>query len=292
MWRAERLRRTLRGKLQRAVAEAVRADHDELNRSLQLLSQEVAAIKDGTSGRIVALGDRLSEEIRLSEERVNDRMSAFEIRSRRNVLCAAEALAAQQSAAFAGEHLSGARQFGHPHATLDYALSLAPTDGMALEFGVYTGITLQRIAAARNGRSVYGFDSFQGLPEHWRPGFPAGTFATDSRPQIPGAELVPGWFDDVLPAFLRAHPDPVDLLHIDADLYSSAKSVLDLLGPRLGPGTVVVFDEYFNYPGWQQHEHRAWMEFSKRTHTTFRYEAFTADNEQIVVSITSRPQHG
>lgn len=62
MWRAERLRRTLRGKLQRAVAEAVRADHDELNRSLQLLSQEVAAIKDGTSGRIVALGDRLSEE--------------------------------------------------------------------------------------------------------------------------------------------------------------------------------------------------------------------------------------
>ena len=51
------------------------------------------------------------------------------------------------------------------------------------------------------------------------------------------------------------------------------------------PGSVLVFDEFFNYPGWQQHEYRAWTEFVARTAVAFEYLAYTADNEQVVVQL-------
>ncbi len=62
-----------------------------------------------------------------------------------------------------------------------------------------------------------------------------------------------------------------------------------MTGRRLHTGTIIVFDEFFDYPGWQDHEHRAWTEYVARTQITFRYEAFTADNEQLAVSVTSAP---
>jgi len=107
------------------------------------------------------------------------------------------------------------------------------------------------------GRKVVGFDVFTGLPETWRTGFPAGAFAQKLLPDVPGADLVVGLFDQSLPGFLAEHDEPVAFLHLDADLHSSTRTVLDLVGPRLVAGSVVLFDEYFNYPGWQAGEHRA-----------------------------------
>jgi len=37
-------------------------------------------------------------------------------------------------------------------------------------------------------------------------------------------------------------------IHIDCDLYSS--TIFDLWGNKIVEGTILVFDEYFNYPGW------------------------------------------
>jgi hypothetical protein len=61
--------------------------------------------------------------------------------------------------------------------------------------------------------------------------------------------LIKGWFDQTLPPFLEKHPAPVSFLHVDCDLYSSTKTIFDSLRTRFRPGTVIVFDEYFNYPG-------------------------------------------
>lgn len=222
-------------------------------------------------------------------DRVLDEMNATDRRGRRDIFGAAEREAARTSALFAYEHFPTATTYTDKHATLEHAVALAPPVGMALEFGVYSGTTLGIIARGRDegaSQGVYGFDSFEGLPEDWRSTFAAGTFAVDEPPQVAGAELVVGWFDDTLPAFLDAHPGPVALLHVDADLYSSACTVLDLCGPRLVEGSVVVFDEYFNFPGWEQHEHRAWQEYVARTGTAFTWEAYTATDEQVVVRIT------
>jgi hypothetical protein len=56
------------------------------------------------------------------------------------------------------------------------------------------------IADALSGEhQVVGFNCFTGLPEAWRPGFPAGTFAQDQPPLVPGAQLVVGMFETTLP---------------------------------------------------------------------------------------------
>jgi hypothetical protein len=70
-----------------------------------------------------------------------------------------------------------------------------------------------------------------------------------------------------------------------SDLYSSTKTVLDLAGERLVRGAVIVLDEFFNYPGWQQHGYRAWTEFVARTGLPFDYLAYTANNEQVAVRL-------
>ncbi|HEX3732681.1 MAG TPA: TylF/MycF/NovP-related O-methyltransferase [Mycobacteriales bacterium] len=261
------IREALRVKLIRAVDDVIARHHAEHD---QLLRDELKQLK---------------ADFRDQAERIVEFARAVEIRDRRDLVAAGERAAARESAEFAREHMSGARTFPDPATTMDYALSLVGGAGMALEFGVYTGATLTTIARACIERAVYGFDSFDGLPQDWRAGFPAGTFAASSTPHIAGVKIVTGLFADTLPRFLHDHPDPVAFLHLDADLYSSTRTVLHLLGPRLRAGSVIVFDEYFNYPGWIDHEHRAWQEFIAQTNIRFSYEAYTHDNEQVVVRI-------
>lgn len=151
----------------------------------------------------------------------------------------------------------GPRLGDHPHDVLCHVLALRPK-GAAVEFGVYKGATLRLIADVM---PVTGFDSFEGLPEDWRPGFAAGRFACPV-PDVPGAELVVGLFDDTLLTWERR---PLGLVHIDCDLYSSTACVLYHLEADLLPGVYIVFDEYHSYPGADQHEQRAWAEFVERT---------------------------
>lgn len=268
------LRDRLRPKLVRAVAEAVDPGVDRLARLLEERTAELRAEVAAARAETAALARDLV---------------ALEVRARRDVYFAGEVAAAASTSAFVLAELPTARTFPHPHETLRHALSLVEGEGLACEFGVASGTTLRIAAEVLTGRTVAGFDTFTGLPEAWRTGFDVGGFAQAELPEVPGAELVAGLFADTLPGWLAAHPGPVAYLHLDADLYSSTVTVLDLLADRLRPGTVVVFDEYFNYPGWQAHEHRAWTEFVARTGWRWRYEAYTHDHEQLVLVLTDRP---
>ncbi|MCW2683891.1 MAG: hypothetical protein JWP33_1804 [Blastococcus sp.] len=225
---------------------------------------------------------RLARIVRAEVERV---VGEAEFRARRDLLAVGERDAALSSARWAEEFMPRARSFTDPVSTLEHALAIAPKGGMALEFGVFAGRSLTVITEARKGVEVYGFDSFRGLPEVYRPHVREGAFALDRLPEVAGAELVVGWFEDTLPDFLARHAGPVDFLHVDGDLYSSAVTVLQHVGPRLQPGSVVIFDEYFNYPGWEKHEYRAWQEYLQRTGATVGYEAYTVNNEQVVARI-------
>ena len=216
---------------------------------------------------------------------VRTELSAWERRTRRDVWTALEQEAARTSAELVRTSMHELTLSTHPHATLRDALRAAPAEGMALEFGVATGTTLSIIAEERGGRQVHGFDSFEGLPEPWRLGYGPGEFA-QQPPQVEGAELVVGLFEDTLAPFLDAHPGPVAFLHVDCDLYSSTATVLELVGPRLVEGSVVLFDEYYNFPTWEQHEHRAWAEHVERTGLTFDYAGLTMDDEQVWVKVT------
>ncbi|MFN3802325.1 class I SAM-dependent methyltransferase [Belliella pelovolcani] len=166
------------------------------------------------------------------------------------------------------------------------AIKHVSLEGLYLEFGVFKGNTINYVSE-RIDSVIYGFDSFEGLPEFWRDGFDKGTFAIDGLPKVrKNVKLVKGLFDQTLPQFLQDHPTvPVAYLHIDCDLYSSTKTVFELLKDRIKKGTVIVFDEYFNFPGWEQDEFRAFHEFLSETGLKYEYITYNFLHEQVAVKI-------
>lgn len=261
---SDRIRRSSRDKVARLVDEVVAERQQPLLEEFERQRQAIDALTRSLEG--------------------------LELRMRRDIPFASEATAVTEAAEFARREMPRVPSHPHPHDTLRFALDKVEIPGLALEFGVATGTTLEIIAGAASStpaiESVTGFDSFGGLPETWRTGFTAGTFARATPPVVPGADIVVGLFDETLSPFLDNHSGTVSFLHLDADLYSSTDVVLRALEGRIVPGTVIVFDEFFNYPGWQDHEKKAWDEFVARTGATFEYLAYTSDNEQVAVRVT------
>lgn len=196
-------------------------------------------------------------------------------------------MALEETARFVKESLGGAPSFANDFELLQHAWKRADgaRDGLICEFGVWRGTTINFIASL-TPQTVYGFDSFEGLPERWRDGFERGRFKVASLPKVrSNVRLIKGWFNESLPPFLREHTKPATFLHVDCDLYSSARTVFDLFRDRIGSGTVIVFDEYFNYPGWQQGEHKAFAEFIAATGHRYEWLGYCRYHEQAAVRI-------
>lgn len=158
--------------------------------------------------------------------------------------------------------------------------------GLILEFGVYRGESIAQFASLLPTRTIHGFDSFEGLPENWRFGFEKGHFDTPIPDSLPSnVELHSGWFDASLPGFLAANEGPVAVLHIDCDLYSSTKTVLSLLKDRMQPGTIILFDEYYNYPEWEAGEFKAFQEFVRSTDLDYEYICYNVAQCQVAVRV-------
>ena len=201
-------------------------------------------------------------------------------------------LAGMQTAEFIVEHMNKLKAYDTREAHLKYALSQAGNDalggGLYLEFGVFEGNSINLISSTFPDKIIYGFDSFEGLPEVWwqEDKYPKGKFSLKGNLPAVNANvrLVKGWFNETLPEFVKAHPEQCAFIHIDCDLYSSTKIVLDTLKNQIGAGTVIAFDEYFNYPGWKDGEYKAFMEFIAWSGLEFEYIART-NSAQVSVKI-------
>ena len=126
-----------------------------------------------------------------------------------------------------------------------------------LEFGVSEGYSLLQWAArlTHQETQLHGFDSFEGLPEDWDATRLRGSFAA-AIPQYDDRRVTlhKGWFNQTLPVFrLPQHEHLV--VHLDADLYSSTRYVLDTLKP--GPDAILIFDEFCD----RMHELKAFNEY-------------------------------
>jgi O-methyltransferase len=132
-----------------------------------------------------------------------------------------------------------------------------------LEFGVASGTSFKFWADFnKNPESVFaGFDTFEGLPEDW------GTFKKGemsfSIPQINDsrAEFMKGLFQDTLLPYLDKKGSSLvrgtNIIHLDADLFSSTIFVLTQLYKYLKKGDILFFDE-FSVPN---HEYLAYKIF-------------------------------
>lgn len=203
----------------------------------------------------------------------------------------------QEAVRDAVEYIRGDRRFDHARVMLHNAEALQSVlnavpmwDGIIAEFGVYRGTSLTTIARYFSDSTIHGFDSFVGLPEAWGgTEKSAGTFDVGGTPPelpVDNVEFHVGWFEQTVPKFAAQTSEPFRFAHLDADLYSSTKIVLDYLGDRFIPGTVIVFDEYFGYHGWQHHEHKAFEEFLTAYGLTF--EALAIGHMNLAVRLLAR----
>ena len=183
--------------------------------------------------------------------------------------------------AYTDEHL----KFVHILEAMNY-LRVAGAAGGVLpqtyfEFGCHSGRTFSAaVNAARylgmSNASFYAFDSFEGLPET-RPEedgyFKAGSFCTSRQEfvrivktktglRLNDEHIVQGFYCDSLTPELQARMPKAGVVHIDVDLYSSTVDVLRFLKPLLVQGTLLVFDDWYAFPGGSlMGERRALTEF-------------------------------
>lgn len=193
------------------------------------------------------------------------------------------------------------------HSHLNHALQKVKLAGHVMEFGVYQGTTLKIISDYFSNQTVWGFDSFEGLPEPWfmkssqtGPRHPAGRFALDKEELLSvtnqfakrNVKLIPGWFNQSIVPWMNNNPGAVSFLHIDCDLYSSTLDILNLLNDRIVAGTVIVFDEMYpwnnfdQYDLWEQGEFRALCEWVSDHQRTFRT-LYRSQHQQCSIEVIS-----
>lgn len=199
--------------------------------------------------------------------------------------------AATSSAALVDSLMPAASACSSREEVIQAAKNAAHVTGFICELGVFRGHSLNHIAKLFPDEKVYGFDTFTGLPQFWRDGFPAGAFDVSGEDLKfeSNCVLYKGLFDETLPQFLGDVPSMAKLIHIDCDLYTSTNTALTILASRIQAGTIIVFDEYFNYPNWQHHEHRAFREFLEHSGFGCRYIAYNNTGQQVAVKIIDLP---
>ncbi len=188
---------------------------------------------------------------------------------------------------FTGPNLGGGGSSFIPIDYFSFCLNNISVDGLWMEFGCWAGRTCKEFA---KHHKIYTFDSFEGLPSDWAKSnsetMQNGSFTLRGKPPIdllnnPNIECVIGLFEDTFGPFLAEHKEDVACLHLDADLYSSTKTVLDLLilNSRIVSGTIIMLDEIWGYENFADHELKALMESG----LTYRYLAHTKEQACIVV---------
>jgi hypothetical protein len=154
------------------------------------------------------------------------------------------------------------------------------------EFGVYRGESINFFARRLKNSQIYGFDSFFGLEEDWY-GFVGLKGDFNLNGNLPKVEknvtLIAGWYEKTVPKFFQKFKTQISILHMDSDTYKPTKYVLNSLRNNLSTHTIIIFDEYFGYPGWQMHEHKAWTEFVQFSKIKYRMVGYT--NMQIAIEI-------
>ena len=141
------------------------------------------------------------------------------------------------------------------------ASGIAQRRVLYMEFGVFRGDSTRYWSRLLHNpeSQLHGFDSFEGLPEHWTVDQVKGTFSTGGRvPAVDDPRVVffKGWFDETLPRYVVPKHD-VLFINIDVDLYSSTRTVLHAMRPYIREGTYIYFDEFSD----RNHELKAFNEF-------------------------------
>lgn len=191
-------------------------------------------------------------------------------------------------------HLLNGKEMRTPKDNLYYALSHTKIkNGLYLEFGVYKGRSINHIAEKIYPKKVFGFDSFFGLPEN------DGKYWQDHHFTLNGKNpktflenvcIIEGMFENTIEKFKHKYlaNNHISFLHIDCDIYSSTKVIFDQLENYIIPGTVIVFDEYWRYEEYYDHEMKAFLEYVLKNNIRYQYLSYHKNNEKQFLNCAAR----
>jgi O-methyltransferase len=182
--------------------------------------------------------------------------------------------------------------------------------GDYLEFGVYNGTSLvatfrETEAMGLSNTRLFGFDSFQGLPEaaatddegKWKPG--AWRSELEFTEAVLAAEgvdrsrvfLIPGWFSDT------CHPETAhrynitkaSVIMVDCDIYTSTTEALAFCAPLIADHALIMFDDWNagNLAAKQLGERKAFEEWLAAS-GSFRAEPFGSYRDKAETFILTR----
>ncbi len=153
-----------------------------------------------------------------------------------------------------------------------------------LEFGAGTGESINFFSKFVN--KIFCFDSFEGLQEDWAgSNLARGHFNRDKKiPQLePNVICIVGMVQDTLDDFLKKNNPKINFVHFDMDTYTPTKFVLEKLKPYLVKDAVILFDELYNYVGWENGEYKALREAFGENE--FDFLAFEIDDQRSAIRI-------
>ena len=161
------------------------------------------------------------------------------------------------------------------------------------EFGCFTGASLNHVLrvtskdAFLKEKKIYGFDSFYGLKEDWigNAEFEKGYFNLGGK--MPSVKnnviLIKGWVQDTVNDFLKQNNPQICFAHMDLDTYESTKFVLSQIKPYLKKGSILLFNEFYNFPGWSVGEYKALKEIFDENE--YKIIAFAEHGWEAVIEI-------
>jgi hypothetical protein len=134
--------------------------------------------------------------------------------------------------------------------------------GDLVDCGVWNGGSTALLSAGAPTRTVWAFDSFEGLPE---PGPLDGQKSEGRGGTLRGSEprvreamarfgnasrlhVVKGWFEDTFPS-VRHRIEAISVLHVDGDWFDSVRLTLENFYDRVAPGGYIVLDDYGGWEG-------------------------------------------
>ena len=153
-----------------------------------------------------------------------------------------------------------------------------------LEFGVWKGDSSNFFSKFVN--KLYCFDGFEGLKEDWAGSqYAKGHFNLNKKiPKLnSNVEPIVGWVEDTLDDFLKKHNPKINFVHLDMDTYNPSKFTLEKIKPYLVKGSIILFDQLYNYIGWKNGEFKALNEVFNENE--FEYKAFNVNTKQCVIQI-------
>lgn len=193
--------------------------------------------------------------------------------------------------------------------TYDMSVKYRDSPGVYVECGVAAGAQVIMMAAGAPNKTIYAFDSFEGIPlpsnkDDQMPGIAFLTKAEQQALPDPGKQVlissgatsvplehvvehiknsgvslknihfIKGWFEETLPEF---DCPPIAVLRLDSDLYNSTYVSLKYLYPKVISGGICIIDD-FALPGCRQ----AVNDYLVEQGISFDYESMIGNGSEVI----------